>query len=434
VYEEIFGVRPAPPRIRLIHRTLPLRRKAIDAHGEAIVASLDALESARDELQSGRQSLAGMLNGLEQVQRERQAFLATVLEYNREIAEYLFSVARPGTSDQVLVSRLILTGPKPGTRLDGPPVRRPSTPGAPTLADPAAARQLPAGAEHLSRYRAEVTEGSADDRGVYGGLADLSPPARVQKLSELMHWDRSTAVNEGVHEAPLADALRGANPAARLAIVISYWQARQAAAYCQVLSDQVEQLNGLARLARANHDQDHVAAAAVQVQAARRVAKAALAEAQLALVQGEFDLTQAAGRSLDQPWLHAVTPPQSGRYIVARDDRLSGPALQWARIVKVQHVALQERADAVLAADDRRALAGAAVRDAAGSTVADSTPLSNLLAAVNWQTRQSLAFLDDLTGYNLAIVRYVMATSPPSMDSDELVRWLVIPRTARGET
>lgn len=129
-----------------------------------------------------------------------------------------------------------------------------------------------------------------------------------------------------------------------------------------------------------------------------------------------------------------MTPPQSGRYIVARDDRLSGPALQWARIVKVKHVALEERADAVLAADDRRAMAGAAVREAAGSTVAGSAPLTNLLAAVNWQTRQSLEFLDDLTGYNLAIVRYVLATSSPSMDSDELVRWLVIPRTARGET
>jgi hypothetical protein len=52
-YQEIFGARPAPPRIRLIHRTLPIRRKAIDAHAEAIVAALDALEATGEELQGG---------------------------------------------------------------------------------------------------------------------------------------------------------------------------------------------------------------------------------------------------------------------------------------------------------------------------------------------------------------------------------------------
>ena len=108
-YEEIFNNRVPPARIRLIHRMLPIRRKAIDAHAEAILAALDAIEATGDEFQRGNQTLVAMLTSVDRLKHERRIFIAAVRDYNQDIAEYLFAVVPPGTSDKMLVSKLILS-------------------------------------------------------------------------------------------------------------------------------------------------------------------------------------------------------------------------------------------------------------------------------------------------------------------------------------
>src|SRR5262245_45062675 len=88
-YEEIFANRAPPARIRLIHRMLPIRRKAIDAHGEAILAAVDALEATGESFKSTGQGLVTTLTALDQLKHERKLFVAAVRDYNLEIAEYL---------------------------------------------------------------------------------------------------------------------------------------------------------------------------------------------------------------------------------------------------------------------------------------------------------------------------------------------------------
>jgi hypothetical protein len=428
LYEEIFGGRPAPPRIRLIHRTLPIRRKAIDAHAEAIVAALDAVAATGEELQGGAANLPAVLAALAQLQRQRQAFLLAVRDYNQEIAEYLFAVARPGTSQRVLVSQLILTPERARAPTDKPSL--PPPPGGSTFEEPAGGAQPAAGdsASHeprTSNYADEVA--ASVGHGLYGALASLEPAARVQKLAELLHWDRGLPPDAG-QSTPLADCLGGVAPSRRMELVTAYWQARECAARYQVDSELVGQLQALSETTAAAYREPGMAAAAVRLHAARQEAEADLLEANLALLSAEFHLTQVAGRPLEEPWILPATPPQSGRYVVA--DKVGGPAQHWAAAVTMRHGQLEQRAQAVIQADEQRA--GLA---AGGNTQSSNTsPLDGALWSVSQQREHSLHFLRDLTEYNIAIARYALATLAPNIPGDELVKKLVIERTARGRS
>jgi hypothetical protein len=157
------------------------------------------------------------------------------------------------------------------------------------------------------------------------------------------------------------------------------------------------------------------------------MAEADLVDAHLALVRGEFNLTQAAGRPLEEAWILPVTPPQSGRYMVAESAR--GAARHWADAVTSRHRQLEQRAEAVIRADQERASLASS-----GTASGGGTPLDAALWAVTRQSTQSLDFLGDLTAYNIAVARYALTTLPPNVSSDELVKKLVIERTARGKS
>jgi hypothetical protein len=441
LYEEIFGNRPAPPRIRLIHRMLPIRRQAIDAHGAAVVATLDALEATAEELRSGGQGLATLLGLFEQLSQQRRAFIDATREYNHEIAEYLFAVVRPGTSDQVLVSRLILSsGPSGGTTPAAPRQAVPPAsqqPEQPT--QPAAGASAAVGEPSASNYRPEDLGDLLDDGALYGGMAQLNAPARVQKLSELLHWDRQLPDELG-RPTPLADCLRSVGSTDRPAVLKLYWQTRERAARYQVISDQLERLNALAAAAIALRNEPGMAEAGVRLQAARRAAQAAALEAQLALVESEFQLTQAAGRRLEEVWLLPTTPPQSGRYVVAANGGLQPAVRRLAQAVALRHEELELRTDAVIRCDQLRAESGSNARAASGgqapaaSAAGELSALDRVVWAVVRQAEETLVFLNSLTEYNLAIARYVLATTPPGTSNEDLVRRLVIARTARGES
>ena len=114
-YENIFGNRVPPTRIRLIQRTLPVRRRAIDAHAEAIVAALDAVEATGEQFQTTGQGLATLLDAIDLLKQQRRAFIDEVRNYNLDIAEYAFAVAPAGVGGDTLVSMLIRTSPSPDT-------------------------------------------------------------------------------------------------------------------------------------------------------------------------------------------------------------------------------------------------------------------------------------------------------------------------------
>jgi hypothetical protein len=489
-FAEIFGGRPAPPQIRLIDRTLPIRRQAIDAHGAAVVAALDAVEATGQQFQASGQGLAALVSLCEQLHRQRAAFITAVRQYNDEIAQYLFAVVRPGTSEQALVSRLILTdAPSATLRNDAPrsrtfdqpqpldraPADRPPASGSvPPAVDAAPAQpagtseqppagtseQPPAGAapeqpggtgeqpppgagepspaadseSRKANYQPQdVQDLLADGGGLYRGLADLRPPMRVQKLSGLLHWDRALPEDLG-QATPLADCLREVPYRQRLDVLSAYWQARECAARYQVCHEQLEQLAALGTVVIALRDQPGMLEAGVRLHAARRMAKAALLEAHLALIAAQFRLTQAAGRSLDSPWLVPATLPQSGRYVVG--DHGPGALRRAGQLVASRHAVLEDRSEAIVRADQMRASLGAQSQGhgAPSPAVDELTSLDQVVWAIGWQAAETRAFLRDLTEYNLAIARYALAVSPPEIASDELIRRLVIARQARGES
>lgn len=432
-FETIFSSRAAPPRIRLIHRTLPVRRKAIDAHAEAIVSALHALESTGDDLKQSGQGLATFLTTLEQLKHERRAFMGDVRAYNQEIAEYAFAVAPPGTNGETLVSMLIKT-----TRPAGAPPRNRSGSLGPTPArrDDFTTSETTDAQQQTTNYQPEMPADSADDQGVYQGLLDVESPERVQKLANLLHWDRNLPADVG-EPTTLAECLRSVPSDRRLNAIAAFWQARERAAVYQALADQLEQLNALRAVAIDLRDRRGMAEAGVRLQAARRAARAALIDAQSLLLAGEFELTEAVGRRLDDAWLLPSTPPQSGRYLVSSGNRSrrASPAKRWGDMVRLHHEELEERADGVIQADVQRAtLVTEARRGDSADNADEPTPLDIVLRAVARQNRETLAFLHDLTRYNMAIARFALATWPENISSDELVKTLVIARSTRRDT
>lgn len=113
-YQELFAARPAPDRARLIDRTLPIRRMAIDQWAIAIQAAQDALTAAIDAYQAGQGNLASVVSNSGQLIRQQHAFIETVCRYNHDIGEYAIIVAAPGATPQVLVGFMIKTSRETG--------------------------------------------------------------------------------------------------------------------------------------------------------------------------------------------------------------------------------------------------------------------------------------------------------------------------------
>jgi hypothetical protein len=59
------------------------------------------------------------------------------------------------------------------------------------------------------------------------------------------------------------------------------------------------------------------------------------------------------------------------------------------------------------------------------------TSLDRAIWAIDHQSRQTQAFLRNLTEYNIAIARYALTHLPANIPSDELVKKLVIVRNER---
>jgi hypothetical protein len=465
-YETIFGNRAPPPRLRLIHRTLPVLRQAIDEHGEAIVAAIDALESTGEHFEKTGQGLTTILATLDQLKRERRTFMADVRDYNQDIAEYAFATAPPGTDGRALVARLILTksrsadarprtapeegGPAEAPRYPAAPPRYPAVNPAVDSGDPAAepaAEGDPNGPQQQTtnyqqhpQHPAAAAE-AADEPGMYQGLLGVADePQRVQRLANLLHWDRNLPADLGI-PATLADCLRGVPVEGRLAVITAYWRARERAARYQALNEQSEQLGLLPPIVLTFRDTPGMAEAGVRLQAARRAASAAVLDAHLALVISQFNLTLAAGRQITDSWLVPGTAPQSGRYLVGSGQTGDSRAKRWAEAVHVQHAMLEDRADAIIQADAHRAAVvsearrGAQVPAATDPADADElTALDAAMWAVERQNEETLAFLGALTQYNIAIANFALIKFPPGISSEELVKKLVIARSTRRDT
>jgi hypothetical protein len=437
-YESIFGGRMPPAPIRLIHRTLPVRRKAIDAHAEAIVAAIDAVESAGQHFHASATGLSTLLDAVKLLGHERKTFIGEVRAYNLDIADYAFAVAPVGAAGDTLVSMLIRTSPQSGA---APTNRGPTPAQNPNSSIQRTFRHQPDRAasfddnpdDWTTNYSGAPLTNVVDDPAMYQGLLEVAnQPLRVQKLGNLLHWDRNLPPESG-HSVELAECLGEVSAERRLAVIRAYWSARQLAARYQVLTERQEQLDGLQTIAISHRDQPGMADAGVRLQAARRSARAAVLDAETALLTAQFELTQVAGRPLAEAWLLPSTAPQSGRYRVSkRAQQNSLRGAQLADRLALEYDRLQYRADAVIQSDALRAELVLQARQNAmdrESTDGQMTPLDRVVWATRGQTEQTLSFLDDLTDYNMAIAVYALMALPASLSAEDLAEKLAINRT-----
>lgn len=123
-FDEVYAMRGVLPQARLLHRVLPVRRQAIEARAAAVQAAEDALQAIAEAYAAGRADLAAVLAAVDHWTGQRQAFLATVCQYNHDIADYALAVSGPVVASQSLVSMLIVPGVRAGS-----PAAQPASPG-----------------------------------------------------------------------------------------------------------------------------------------------------------------------------------------------------------------------------------------------------------------------------------------------------------------
>jgi hypothetical protein len=250
---------------------------------------------------------------------------------------------------------------------------------------------------------------------LYPALAAVTPAERAKKLTAALQQDR--ALPEGIGEPiSLQDCLGRQTSGDRYGLIKAYWLARQAASEYQVLAQKAQWLQGLAMRETKSS----------RLRSAELTTKAAVEEAQAALIEAQFELAAHIGRVSAPLWPIPSTAPHSGKYLLKFDKQPrqlveSWPLRHTAAMIPGLTKAVQERAAAVVEADGVRAAAAASYQ-AGGQSV------EQLLEGIDRQTDQALAFLQALTDYNLAIADYALTVLPPQMPSNRLAAALVVVR------
>jgi hypothetical protein len=113
-YEELYAARNLSPRLRLIHRTLPILDQAIEARATAVVAADDALKAVLESYDARKIDLSTVLSYLADAATQRRAMIAIVCDYNHQIGEYAFTAVTQPLPPETLVRVLIQTNDGPG--------------------------------------------------------------------------------------------------------------------------------------------------------------------------------------------------------------------------------------------------------------------------------------------------------------------------------
>jgi hypothetical protein len=280
---------------------------------------------------------------------------------------------------------------------------------------------------HETLLPADETEGVAPDTtaipaaaaapGLYGPLRGASPGRRAKQLALTLHWDR--VLPEGIGEPlELAECLRRYSGEDRFGLVAAYWQVREEAAQYQAILEQSEWLDAVREEGTEGAEAGERSPDGLRLESARLAAEAELHEAHASLVRSQFELAVHLGRSLEDVWPMAATPPHAGPYLAKLDGQPREVAESWtvrrrAAVLPGLGEAVRQRATAVVEADAARA-------------AADGFSLEALLRSIRDQASATSAFLQALTAYNRAIAAYALSVLPPDVPADTLVSALVV--------
>ncbi|MHC4404916.1 MAG: hypothetical protein ACYTG0_35160 [Planctomycetota bacterium] len=259
--------------------------------------------------------------------------------------------------------------------------------------------------------------------GLYAALVEAEPLARAQHLTAALHWNRALS-DAGGEPIELGRCLAGVAPSERRGAIDAYWSAAQRAAEYQALAGRVDFLEQLVPVALDQRGQPFGAEAMLEVRAARLAAQADLLVAKLTLRNAQHQLSRRLGRPSSEPALLPITEPHSGPFDV---DASGGPPVNLPPAPRLTSLipgladVVVDRATAVVGADASRASATSAY-------LAGTQPVDRVLASIQQQHDQTLAFLDTLTQYNQAIADYALAVTPSTLSGNQLAEMLVAPQ------
>jgi hypothetical protein len=461
-FEALFRSHAAPPRLRLIHRTLPISRRAIDVHGAALVAADEALKETEDDYHQQKADYLTLAAALDRLIAEQTAFLASVLRYNEDIAEYAFFTV-PATADAGFLAKRLITRPAPPSRprTEPPPSEEPgaaedtfNTNSTREEGRPRTFRDPRGAADHRSQDVPSVTRlrdpriwligvetpdepahgskpahgGKSTHGGLYQGLLGSEGSLQAQGLTGILHWDRELPPDTG-EKLTLVDCLQRVPAAKRRAAIAAYWNTREQLALYQVLGERSESVAALASKLLALRAEPGGVTAMLRLQGAREAAQAAVLDQHIRLLTAQYELVLLLDSPPDRPWPLPSTPPHGGDYRVASSDSGRNGADQatdkpaslgraGTRVV-VLHTELTHRARALVFADEFRAL----------HTPAEPrlpAEIDSVLRAIDRQMRATEVFLGTLTDYNLAVADFVLPLFPPDTSAKALVEKLVV--------
>jgi hypothetical protein len=421
-YERIFGVGPAPARLRQIHRTIPLRAAGIDRRADSVRSAEEAWDASSAALGRGQADLVSTLASHDALVRERRQFLDAVRDYNFDIAEYALAVGGEGLNEPTIVSMLIQ--PVPSSSNEPTPAQPPQTfsPDAQAAAEPAttdtaaadgeAQRTLRPGEPAAAALIADATSTQFQD------LAGEPTPKLTQLVAERLTAEPASPAADA-ERLGLALFLTRATAVERPAALAAYWRLAEQIARRRVFARQLAALRGLQAMALPDEPAGK----------ARLAGEILSLEADLADAEVHLEAAQAeAGRVLalgdkDKPVLPSSLP-HAGRYQARLDAQPANLAAnrkvrRAATLIEALHPALAGHATALVATEQARAVEAQAVGRG-------DSQLETAIDAARQERIKSLALLQRLTDYNLAIGEYVVAVLPANTPADQLARSLVL--------
>jgi hypothetical protein len=94
--------------VRRLSATIPGLGESMWQRAEAVLAAEDARAAALDNFRTGRGTIEQLLESVASQTEQTSAFLNSLTEYNRAIAEYALTVFPPSTSADKLAAALVV--------------------------------------------------------------------------------------------------------------------------------------------------------------------------------------------------------------------------------------------------------------------------------------------------------------------------------------
>ncbi len=196
-FERLFANRPPPPQLHLIHRTLPLRQRAIELRAEAVRSAREALDAMTTALARGQAEARDVLLQLDLYRAARQGFVHEVEQYNGQIADYAVGIAGEGGDLNHFVPLLIRSA-TPSSILTPRPQQGGTLPTAvpPGSVLPPAGSTAAGGERSILRSRTRLADAQRDEN-VRPALAEEpivertfvgDSPAKVEPLQKVDPW------------------------------------------------------------------------------------------------------------------------------------------------------------------------------------------------------------------------------------------------------